>query len=232
MKKSIPYIETAQKRIIGIVTGKFKNYYLTGGTALNLYFNHRSSEDLDFFTQRYRKEEPDKIVRFLSGKTGYQFKLEGEQVDPKLIPMKIYFMELKKGHVLKIDFVQDFMENIKKPKGGLHSVEDIYARKISIAISSVEGITGRIIPIGRQTAKDLYDLFYLSKNYKPVSDMFLDYFNKDKTENLIAWYRSFNRMRLKIELLDLVPKVDTREILNHLDEEILKELPSKLISWR
>lgn len=232
MKKSISYIETEQKRIASIVTGKFRNYYLTGGTALNFYFNHRASEDLDFFTQNYNKKEPDRVMEFISKKTGYQFKLEAEQDDPKLVPMKIYSIGLKRGYILKVDFVQDFMKNIKKFQKGLHSVDDIYIRKISIAISSADDITGRMIPIGRQTAKDLYDLFYLSQNYKPISDMFLEYFHKDKAENLIAWYKSFNRMRLKIELLDLVPKVDTREILDQLDTEILKKLPNRLIPRR
>lgn len=232
MKKSIFYIESEQKKITSIATGRFKNYYLTGGTALNSYFKHRTSEDLDFFTQNYNKQDPDRVMEFISKKTGYQFKLEAEQDDPKLVPMKIYSIGLKMGYNLKIDFVQDFMKNIKKPQKGLHSVEDIYVRKISIAISSADDITGRMIPIGRQAAKDLYDLFYLSRNYRPISDMFLKYFYKDKAENLIVWYKSFNRMRLKMELLDLVPKVDTRNILDHLDTEILKKLPDKIIPRR
>ena len=55
MKNEISYIKKEQKRITELVTAKFKKYYLTGGTALSFYFNHRFSEDLDFFSQRYKK---------------------------------------------------------------------------------------------------------------------------------------------------------------------------------
>lgn len=231
MKKVISYIKSEQKRITKVVTGEFKNYYLTGGTALSFYFNHRFSEDLDFFTQKYKKADPDRIMNFIAEKTGFNFKIGAEQDDPKLVPMKVYFLELKKKSILKIDFVQDFEKTIKKIVRGMHSIEDIYFRKISTAIGTgkKESITGKIMAAGRQTAKDLFDIYCLSKQYKPVSDFFLEYFSLDKAENVIAWYRGFNRMDLKLELMDLVPGVDTGEVIKHLDNEILKTLPDKLI---
>ena len=232
MKKTISYIKKEQKKISSMVTSKYKNYYLTGGTALSFYFNHRLSEDLDFFTQKYKRDTPDKIMDFVSKKTRFPFKLEAEQKDPKLVPMKVYFMELKQGVVLKVDFVQDFMENVKRIKNGLHSIEDIYLRKIAATtgIGEKMSITGKILPAGRQTARDLYDIFYLSQKHKPISNFFLEYYSRDKAENLIAWYRSFNRMSLKMELLDLVPGIDTGKVFKHLDDEIIKKLPDKLIS--
>ncbi len=231
MNNKISYIKGEQKRIAGLVTKNFEKYYLTGGTALSFYFNHRFSEDLDFFTQRYRKEEPERIMNFVSGETGFKFKLEAKQDGPKLIPMRVYFLELKRGCVLKIDFVQDFQKNIQRIKDGLHSLEDIYYRKISAGLGLVrkEDATGRVIHAGRQSVKDLFDLYYLSKHYKPLSDFFFEYFSYDKAEGFIAWYRGFNRMDLKIELLDLVPKVDTNEVIRYLDSEILQKLPEKLI---
>ncbi|MBU3911205.1 MAG: nucleotidyl transferase AbiEii/AbiGii toxin family protein [Candidatus Omnitrophica bacterium] len=230
MKKKISYIKDEQKKIMEIVTKKFRNYYLTGGTGLGFYFDHRFSEDLDFFTQEYKKEDPDRIMNFISQKTGFDFKLDAEQDDPKLVPMKVYFLELKHGCVLKIDFVQDFMDNIKKVKGGLHSIEDIYVRKLGTVVGTgkKKSIVGRTMSTGRQTAKDLFDIYYLSENYKKVSDFFLKYFSIDRVENFIAWYRGFNRMNLKLELLDLVEGVDTGKVLRHLDDELLKNLPDKL----
>jgi len=231
MKDKISYIKDEQRKMTRMVTKKFKKYYLTGGTALSFYFDHRFSEDLDFFTQEYRKQDPDRIMNFVSKNTGFAFKLEAEQDDPKLIPMKVYFLELKRGCVLKIDFVQDFERNIKRIKNGVHSVEDIYYRKISSGIGMIkkQDLTGRIIHAGRQSVKDLFDLYYLSKHYRPLSEFFFEYFSYDKVESLIAWYRGFNRMNLKIELLDLVPNVDTARIIKHLDNELLKKLPEKLI---
>lgn len=101
MKNNIRYIKAEQKKIAKIVTGNFKNYYLTGGTALSLYYDHRFSEDLDFFSQKYRREDPDRMMEHISETTGFNFKLEAEQDDPKLIPMKVYSLGLKKGLVLK-----------------------------------------------------------------------------------------------------------------------------------
>lgn len=231
MKKENPYIKIEQKRITELVTKEFKNYYLTGGTALSFYFNHRFSEDLDFFTREYRKEDPDRIMDFVYKETSFAFKLEAEQDAPKLIPMKVYFLVLRKGHVLKIDFVQDFHENIKKIKKGLHSLEDIYLRKIFAAVGMFkkQDITGRVIHAGRQNVKDLFDIYCLSKQYKPLSQFFFEYFPRGKTESLIGWYRGFSRMNLKIELLDLVPNIDTGRVIKHLDAEILRKIPEKLI---
>ena len=231
MQNKTSYIKNEQKRIVRVVTRKFKKYYLTGGTALSFYFDHRFSEDLDFFSQTYKRKDPGHIMNLIFKLTGFKFKLDAEQDDPRLIPMKVYFLKLKRGCVLKIDFVQDFQENIKRIKDGLHSVEDIYYRKISAAVGLVkkQDAVGRIIHAGRQSPKDLFDLYYLSKHHQALSEFFFEYFSYDKAESLIAWYRGFNRMNLKVELLDLVPKVDTNKVMKHLDDEILKKLPEKLI---
>jgi len=88
---------------------------------------------------------------------------------------------------------------------------------------------GKVENSGRQSVKDLFDIYYLSKHYRALSEFFFEYFSYDKAETLIAWYRRFNRMNLKIELLDLVPKIDTVGVMGHLDDEILKKLIEKLI---
>ncbi len=71
MDKKINMIKREQKRIARIVTDKYKDYYLTGGTALAFYYQHRFSEDLDFFSQKYKQQQPGRlkigIIRF-SGK--------------------------------------------------------------------------------------------------------------------------------------------------------------------
>lgn len=231
MENKTSYIRSEQKRITDLVIKNFKKYYLTGGTALSFYFNHRFSEDLDFFSQNYKKEDPNRIMNLIFKVSGFKFKLEAEQDDPKLIPMKVYFLELKRGCVLKIDFVQDFQKNINRIKNGLHSLPDIYCRKISAGIGMVrrQDDTGRVIHAGRQSVKDVFDIYYLSKHHKPLSEFFFEYFSYDKAESLIAWYRGFNRRDLKVELLDLVLKVDAAEVIKHLDDELLNKIPEKLI---
>jgi len=231
MKDKISYIKSEQRKIARLVTGKFPKYYLTGGTAISFYFDHRFSEDLDIFIQDYRKEDPERIMSFVSKESGFDFKLEAEQDDPRLIPMKVYYLGLKRQFVLKIDFVQDFEKNIKRIKNGIHSLEDIYCKKIFAGIGTVKKMdtTGRIIHAGRHSVKDLFALYYLSEHHRALSEFFFEYFPYGKAEAIVAWYRGFNRMDLKIELMDLVPKVDTAKVITHLDDEILKRIPERLI---
>jgi len=214
-----------------MVALRFNDYYLTGGTALAFYYNHRFSEDLDFFTQKYLDNAPRQIMNFILEKTGFSYQLDAEQSRVGFVKMKVYSLKLDKGCNLKIDMVQDYAENINAIRNGLHSLDDIYYRKIlaTIGTTSNKSKTGRLIPTGRQSAKDLFDIYYLSKKHKSISKFFLEYFSYDKAEPLFVWYRGFNRTNLKIELMDLVPDVDTMEVLNHLDNEILKKLPKKLI---
>jgi len=231
MGHSRQYVFKQQKRIANMVTGRFKDYYLTGGTALAFYYKHRFSEDLDFFTQKYSGSITNKIMDFVSKNTGFSHVLDREQSKAGLIEMKVYFLEIGKGSRLKVDMVHDYTENVHKIKNGLHSLDDIYYRKILAAIGtdSKESETGRPIPTGRQSAKDLFDIYYLSKKYIPVSKFFLKYFSYEKTEPFFAWYRGFNRMYLKLELVDLVPGVDASEVFSYLDNQVLKKLPEKLI---
>lgn len=230
MTKKELYIQKEQRRITDLVTGEFKEYYLTGGTALAFYFNHRFSEDLDFFSQKYRKTDPEKIMKRIAEETGFSYQLDAVQDDPKLVPMKVYSMELKNGQMLKVDFVKDYVENIKQIKNGLHSVDDIYLRKLYAAIGQQgkESETGRAGASGRQSVKDLFDIFYLSFKHKPLSDVFFEYFSYDKVDRLDDWYRKFDRTKTKFGLMDLVEKVDTGKILEHLDEQILKKISAKL----
>lgn len=230
MTKKIKYIQKEQRRIANLVTEQFKGYYLTGGTALAFYFGHRFSEDLDFFSQKYKKSDPDRIMKFIAKETGFDYQLDSAQDDRKLIPMKVYFLELKDKQVLKIDFVKDFVENIKPIKNGMHSVDDIYLRKLyaAIGIQEKESDTGRQIAAGRQSVKDLFDVYYLSYRFKPLSDFLFDYFSYDKAERLDVWYRGFDKTETKLSLMDLVPGIDTGKVFKHLDDQIFRKIPDKL----
>lgn len=231
MTKKTTYILKEQKRIAALVAKKFKDYYLTGGTALAFYFGHRFSEDLDFFSQKYQKSDPDKIMKYIAEETGFKYQLDAVQDDPKLIPMKVYFMELKDKQVLKIDFVRDYVENIKQIKNGLHSADDIYLRKLyaAIGVQGKELDTGRAVATGRQSVKDLFDIYYLSSKYKPLVDVFFECFSYDQADRLDAWYRGFDRTETKLSLMDLVPGIDTGKLFKHLDDQIFKKIPDKLL---
>ena len=127
---SMAYLQKEQKNIFRLVKTLKTSYYLTGGTALAFQFGHRFSEDLDFFTQKYRKEDPDKIMKQIKEKTKYTYSLVNELNEPGLIPLKSFQLALKNGSSLKIDFVCDFTPNLQKIRNGMHAPEDIYYRKI------------------------------------------------------------------------------------------------------
>jgi len=231
MGKSTHYPQNEQKRITALVTNRFKQFYLTGGTALSFYFKHRFSDDLDFFTQKYKSQEPDQVIKFISQKIGSPFHLQEEQDNPRLVPMKIYTLKLKGGEELKIDFVKDFAKNLGKVKKGLHSVEDIYFRKIMAVMGPQDMMTetGMLPPSGRQRAKDLFDLYHLSVHHQPLVDFFLSHFSPSYAPRFIAWYRRFDRMDIKLDLSGLVPGMDTGAVLQTLDDQILKKIPEILI---
>ena len=120
---------------------------------------------------------------------------------------------------------------MKKIKDGLHSVDDIYLRKLYAAIG-MQGKatdTGRTVATGRQSVKDLFDIYYLSSKYKPLCEVFFEYLSYDKAERLDAWYKVFNRTETKLSLMDLVPGIDTGKVFKHLDDQILKKIPGKLL---
>ncbi len=224
-------IQKLQREITDKVVEAFPGYYLTGGTALAFYYAHRFSEDLDFFTQEYHPDDSEKVMKFIEKETGFSFELKREQTDPKLVPLKIYNLELKNGLFLKIDFVSDFHENIKPIKNGLHSIEDIYYRKIiaAIGISEKVNIIGKMIPSGRQAPKDFFDIYTLSTRYRPLSEFFLEYYEPERAELLFDWYKRFNRMNLQMDLIDYVDGIDTRKVFRYFDKEVLSALPAKLL---
>lgn len=231
MKNEISDIQKEQKKITVAVTKEFPQYYLTGGTALAFYFNHRFSEDLDFFSQNYDPKVPEQIMQYLRKMTGFLYRFKAENKKKGLVQMRVYVISLPNGFPLKIDFVQDYHPNIKKTENGIHSVEDIYFRKCSIGLrpSNRQDELGRELIAGRQMAKDIFDLYYLSKHYKKLSEFCFEHFTEQELERFCAWYRRFNRLDLKIGLQELKTKEDVSEVISYLDKEILRTIAPKVM---
>ena len=220
-------IQKEQKRIHNLVSKKFSDYYLTGGTALAFYYDHRFSEDLDFFSQKYNSRNTEKIMQMISKTTGYEHKLVFEQKDSKFLPLRMYELELKKGMKLKVDMVQDPYQNIEPIKNGMHSVEDIYYRKVQIALNPLhvkKDDTGRNVSRGRQQAKDIYDIYYLSENYKNLGEFYLEHFPPQYFHRLNSWYRSLDKMDMIFDLKDMILHADPKKVFRELDEQIIRQL--------
>ncbi len=221
-----------QKQILKLVTDRFPQIYLVGGTAIRMVYDHRPSEDLDFFTQEYSSKLHRQAADYIKRETGFNFSLVEEERRPVYLPMAVYEFDVGKGGILKVDFVKDVCELIKPlKKDGIASIEDIYYRKILAVVGWKAGQSraGRSLAGGRQKAKDLFDIFYLSTHAEPLSEYFSSYFGRADYERLTAWYLSVPKQKTVIELLELVPECDTKAIFKHLDEEIIHRLNRKFI---
>src|SRR3990167_2093067 len=186
-------LQKTQKQILNLVAAEYPQVYLVGGTAINLLYHHRISEDLDFFTQTYSSKLHREITTFIRKETGFKFNLVAEEKRKKYLPMAIYEFEIGKGLILKVDFVKDVVDLVRpQDENGIANIEDIYYRKMLAAIGwkAGESKMGRALAGGRQKAKDLFDIYYLSRYVKHLNQWFPDYFDQDAYERLTAWYLS------------------------------------------
>ncbi|MBU1932012.1 nucleotidyl transferase AbiEii/AbiGii toxin family protein [Patescibacteria group bacterium] len=217
----------AQKKILKLVADRYPQVYMVGGTAISLLYNHRISEDLDFFTHKYTGKLHREIAAYIKHKTGFPFIMIEEEKRSKYVPMAVYEFEIRKKVVLKVDFVKDVADLIRpRNKNGMANIEDIYYRKVLAGIGwkAGESNVGRKLAGGRHKTKDLFDIFYLSTRVQCLSQWFPVYFGHDAYERLAAWYLSVPRQRAIMELLDMVPDCDTKIVFEHLDDEIIHKL--------
>lgn len=231
VRNNIPIV---QKEILKILAGKIDSFYLAGGTALSLfYFFHRQSDDLDFFTKEFDVTRVERITDYLREATKKNIVLIGENLSKQTAKILVYNIELDKNEFLKVDFVEDVLPLIKGTElfDGIDvlSIEDIYLRKIY----AVSGLSTKIDEIGRkqfsggrQEAKDLFDLYFLSRQYLRLSDFVSKYCEQVLKEGVIRWFRTFNRLEMKTDLAEIKTEktVEFREIDKHLSVEIEKIL--------
>ena len=225
MYKNAP--QKAQERILDLVASKYPQVYLVGGTAISLLYRHRFSEDLDFFTQAYSPKLHREVAGFIGKETGLRFDLVEEEKRKKYLPMAVYEFRVAKGIILKVDFVSDYVKVLKpRQKNGIASVDDIYYRKMLAVVGwkAGESTTGRMLAGGRQKTKDLYDVFFLSKEVQTLSVWFPKYFDLKAYERLAAWYLGIPKSKTVMELLELVPGCDTKLLFKRLDDEIVSKL--------
>lgn len=143
-----------QREIIDYVAKEphLENFYLSGGTALAaFYFQHRLSDDLDFFTFT----PPDTVfLHSFINKIKEEAKLNDVNFE-KLYDRNIFFF-LRDSEQLKIEFsLYPFkqLENpIKKEGIWIDSLKDIAANKLMAMLD-------------RFDPKDFVDLFFLFKEF-------------------------------------------------------------------
>lgn len=171
-------------------------------------------------------------MAFIKKEIGFNFNLVEEEKRKRYIPMAVYEFKIGENVILKVDFVSDYVKLLQeRQKNGMASVEDIYYRKILAAIGwkAKQSETGQLLAGGRQKAKDVYDIFFLSGNVERLNIFFSRHFDLSAYKRLSAWYLGIPRQKTIMELLELVPGCDTRAVFTHLDNEIIRELNQRYV---
>lgn len=223
-------LRKAQQRILNIFSEKAKDFALAGGTALELYYlHHRFSADLDFFSAKYRIAEIDALVAAFKKHENKNIKMESEFIAAGKAKVRFYTVPVKGlRRPLKIDFVHDTLfdkPTIKKFDGlRVYGAENLFMQKVA-AIAGIQPHTdevGRIITEGRKEARDVFDIYMLSKEVRPLH-LFLSDAPSPFQRGMIHWFRSFSRQELKLALLDLDiydKEFNSREMVAYLENEI------------
>lgn len=130
---------------------KLADFYLTGGTALAAYyFNHRISDDLDFFSFK----EPDTffIHEFTNN---LKIELAAKTVRFEKLHDRNQFFFASDGEEIKVEFTKYPFKQLENPKImerlKVDSLRDIGANKLMAALE-------------RFDPKDFVDLYYLLKS--------------------------------------------------------------------
>ncbi|MEA2027507.1 MAG: nucleotidyl transferase AbiEii/AbiGii toxin family protein [Campylobacterota bacterium] len=150
MEKEIDYtaLYQVQDRVLDVVFALDNSFYLTGGTALHrFYYQLRYSDDLDFFTYAdpLFRESIIEIIDTLQQKgITYRYLVESKDFHRLLIEES-----------LQVDFVNDRVYRHSKS-----NLIDAYKidNKTNILANKVTAI------LGRDEAKDIFDLFTLLYN--------------------------------------------------------------------
>lgn len=193
MGKITPFFTTIQQKVFNEFSKEKylkKKFYFTGGTALSaVYFHHRESEDLDFFSEA--EFDDDLIIQFINKVSV----LLGTKV--KMIKRdRMVIFELKKGNerIIKIDFVYDPFKRLKQGKKiqgiSVDSLEDIGANKFMTITQRTE-------------VKDFVDLYFLLQKFT-FWDLFHFVKKKFGMELDFVWIAA---NFLKIESFDKMPRM-------------------------
>lgn len=152
---------------------------LCGGTALaRCYLQHRASYDLVFFVGA--RFDPLMLQRRLSS-VGVPLKMI-EIVNDPMFAVQLHGMADVDGEPLRVSIVEDIYTGMfpLRNAGAIRTetVEGLYHRKLRTISGAGGGVispTGRTVHAGaRETARDLFDLYVLSREVKPLMEFVRD----------------------------------------------------------
>ena len=193
----------------------FRDFYLTGGTALSAYYlQHRYSEDLDFFTEKvFNIQEIDSILQRWADKYRFTYTIESREV------VYVSYLTFQNQEVLKVDFAHYPHKRLQKSE----RIEDV------IVDSITDIATNKLISvIQRSAVKDFIDLYFLLERYT-VWDLIQGVrikFRKEPDPLMVA------TALIKAEKFEFLPRMIkplTLEKLKAFFREKAKEVGSKAV---
>lgn len=183
-------------------------FYLSGGTALSRgYYNHRHSEDLDFFVNRdpHFIDYTQKIVETLKNE-GYVWDKETEEIkNPDYVSLFVHKKEGKDR--LKIDFVNDVEAHFGEIKK-----TNVYYR--TDAIQNI--LSNKITALYRISEKDAVDIHEIALH---------ENFNWKEILNEANEKEVGLELKYLVEILNGLPKsaFDKIKWIKHYDYTFVKE---------
>ena len=138
-----------QDGVMSILSHSGTDFFLTGGTALSrAYYNHRYSDDLDFFINQSHTygDQLDKVFAMLK-EAGYVWSTEKEYTRAE--NFTTFKVSKDSDVLLKLDFVNDLV-----PHYGEIIKTDLFYRTDSIR----NMLSNKLSAIFRYAAKDIVDI--------------------------------------------------------------------------
>lgn len=138
-----------QDKVLNLLSSAKLKHYLTGETVLSrAFFNHRYSDDLDFFLNDdgQFEDESDRAISLLSAQ--FNVHVENKQIGYR----RIFISTTNDGVNLKLDFVND----IAYHTGNFESGSLYY--KIDNVLNI---LSNKISALGRKNAKDIADIIWI-----------------------------------------------------------------------
>lgn len=178
---------------------------LAGGTALaRCYLEHRASYDLDFFIDR--RFDPPLLLRRLRDA---RLKMTNvETVAEPMYAVQLHGMATVKEEPIRLSIVEDVLAGMFPVAmvQGIRTevIEGLYHRKLLTLTGTADTttVTGRTTGKGaRQTARDLFDIYVLSNEVKPVMDFVADINSKGANVSEMALLGAIRNIRW-MDLMD------------------------------
>ncbi len=164
--------DTVLKQLLALNHKPLAQAKLCGGTALaRFWLDHRISYDLDFFLpEGFRAGE---LARALK-QGGMKLEVLDLVDDLKKANQLHGYVQLEGAQSIKVSFIEDayysvypvVRKSLSGQKISTESVDGIYHRKLRTVAGSAS--EGEAVIGGRQTARDLFDLYVLSKAHVPI----------------------------------------------------------------